>query len=196
MSMSMSMSTSTSTSMSMPMSMSVSVSICIDLMYSTVDLPTLSQANTNTCQPTAPPPVPCARWSVRRRGSATGRSMVRSRSTRPAAWATPCADKRVYCHEALHLKEKLQLAGYKQAEENSHTGTLSTDSDSDESTPGHVGQGGERRSRCCICACLLVCAVGVERGFVYLPFRERIRRMARGFSVLNTRIIRAPQPSV
>ena len=24
------------------------------------------------------------------------------------------ADKRVYCHEALHLKEKLQSAGYKQ----------------------------------------------------------------------------------
>ena len=52
-------------------------------------------------------------------------------------------------HEALHLKEKLQLAGCKQAEENSQTGTPLTDSDSDESTPCHVGQDGERRSRCC-----------------------------------------------
>ena len=38
------------------------------------------------------------------------------------------ADKRVYCHEALHLKQKLQSAGYKQAVEK-----WDTDSDSDES---------------------------------------------------------------
>ena len=37
------------------------------------------------------------------------------------------ADKRVYCHEALHLKQKLQPAGYKQAVEK-----WDTDSDSDE----------------------------------------------------------------
>ena len=36
--------------------------------------------------------------------------------------------KRVYCHEALHLKQKLQSAGYKQAVEK-----WDTDSDSDES---------------------------------------------------------------
>ena len=33
------------------------------------------------------------------------------------------ADKRVYCHEALHLKGKLQTAGYKQAVERSGTPT-------------------------------------------------------------------------
>ena len=38
------------------------------------------------------------------------------------------ADKRVYCHEALHLKGKLQTAGYKQAVEK-----WDTDSDSDSS---------------------------------------------------------------
>jgi hypothetical protein len=38
------------------------------------------------------------------------------------------ADKRVYCHEALHLKGKLQTAGYKQVVEK-----WDTDSDSDES---------------------------------------------------------------
>lgn len=38
------------------------------------------------------------------------------------------ADKRVYCHEALHLKGKLQAAGYKQAVEK-----WDSDSDSDES---------------------------------------------------------------
>ena len=38
------------------------------------------------------------------------------------------ADKRVYCHEALHLKGKLQTAGYKQAVEK-----WDTDSDSDAS---------------------------------------------------------------
>ena len=43
-------------------------------------------------------------------------------------------------------------------------------------------------------AFFLVCAVGVDRGSVYLMLRERIRRMVREFSVLNTRIIRAPQP--
>ena len=36
--------------------------------------------------------------------------------------------KRVYCHEALHLKRKLQAAGYKQAVEK-----WDSDSDSDES---------------------------------------------------------------
>ena len=35
---------------------------------------------------------------------------------------------RVYCHEGLHLKQKLQSAGYKQAVEK-----WDTDSDSDES---------------------------------------------------------------
>ena len=38
------------------------------------------------------------------------------------------ADKRVYVHEALHLKGKLQAAGYKQAVEK-----WDSDSDSDES---------------------------------------------------------------
>ena len=38
------------------------------------------------------------------------------------------ADKRVYCHEALHRKGKLQTAGYKQAVEK-----WDTDSDSDSS---------------------------------------------------------------
>ena len=38
------------------------------------------------------------------------------------------ADKRVYCHEALHLKAKLQNVGYKQAVEK-----WDMDSDSDES---------------------------------------------------------------
>ena len=38
------------------------------------------------------------------------------------------ADKRVYCHEALHLKEKLQSAGYKQ-----DTVGWDTDENSDES---------------------------------------------------------------
>ena len=38
------------------------------------------------------------------------------------------ADKRVYCHEALHLKAKLQNVGYKQAVEK-----WDTDSDSDSS---------------------------------------------------------------
>ena len=38
------------------------------------------------------------------------------------------ADKRVYCHEALHLKGKLQTAGYKQAVEK-----WDSDSDSDAS---------------------------------------------------------------
>ena len=38
------------------------------------------------------------------------------------------ADKRVYCHEALHLKGKLQAAGYKQLVEK-----WDSDSDSDES---------------------------------------------------------------
>ena len=39
--------------------------------------------------------------------------------------ARAVADKRVYCHEALHLKGKLQTAGYKQAVEK-----WDTDSDS------------------------------------------------------------------
>ena len=39
------------------------------------------------------------------------------------------ADKRVYCHEALHLKGKLQTAGYKQAVEK-----WDSDSDSDVSS--------------------------------------------------------------
>ena len=58
------------------------------------------------------------------------RCTARSRTTPPAAWATSevVADKRVYCHEALHLKQKLQSAGYKQAVEK-----WDTDSDSDES---------------------------------------------------------------
>ena len=38
------------------------------------------------------------------------------------------ADKLVYCHDALHLKEKLQNAGYKQ-----ETVKWDSDSDSDES---------------------------------------------------------------
>ena len=38
------------------------------------------------------------------------------------------ADKLVYCHEALHLQNKLQKAGYKQAAEK-----WESDSDSDES---------------------------------------------------------------
>ena len=36
-------------------------------------------------------------------------------------------DMRVYCHEALHLKDKIQSAGYKPAVEK-----WDTDSDSDE----------------------------------------------------------------
>ena len=43
------------------------------------------------------------------------------------------ADKRVYCHEALHLKGKLQTAGYKQAVEK-----WDTDSDSDSSDEGDL----------------------------------------------------------
>ena len=39
------------------------------------------------------------------------------------------ADKRVYCHEALHLKGKLQTASYKQAVEK-----WDSDSDSDVSS--------------------------------------------------------------
>ncbi len=37
------------------------------------------------------------------------------------------ADKLVYCHEALHLKVKLQMAGYNQSAEK-----WDSDSDSDE----------------------------------------------------------------
>ena len=46
-----------------------------------------------------------------------------------AAWGTTSpTSKRVYCHEAMHLKEKLTNAGYKQKVEK-----WDSDSDSDSS---------------------------------------------------------------
>ena len=45
-------------------------------------------------------------------------------------------DKLVYCHEALHMKYKLQEAGYKQAVEKWYS-----DSDSDESDEEDLNQG-------------------------------------------------------
>ena len=50
------------------------------------------------------------------------------KTTARGAMGHAVADKRVYCHEALHLKGKLQAAGYKQAVEK-----WDTDSDTDES---------------------------------------------------------------
>ena len=78
--------------------------------------------------------APCVR--------ATPKSASRSRSARRrssliygaikttvrGAMGHAVADKRVYCHEALHLKGKLQAAGYKQAVEK-----WDADSDSDSS---------------------------------------------------------------
>ena len=60
--------------------------------------------------------------------SGTGRSTARSR-TRSAACGLSHAksDKLVYCHEALHLKDKLQKAGYK-----AKMVKWDSDSDSDE----------------------------------------------------------------
>ena len=43
------------------------------------------------------------------------------------------ADKRVYCHEALHITRKLQSAGYKQSVEK-----WDSDSDSDASDDGDL----------------------------------------------------------
>ena len=51
------------------------------------------------------------------------------------------ADKRVYCHEALHLKQKLQDAGYKQEVEKWDTDSDSQESDKDEEQT--------RSRRCC-----------------------------------------------
>ena len=42
------------------------------------------------------------------------------------------ADKRVYCHEALHLKEKAQHAGYKALVEKWDTDSDSSDGSDDE----------------------------------------------------------------
>ena len=50
------------------------------------------------------------------------------KSTERSRMTHDVGDKRVYCHEALHLKGKLQTAGYKQAVEK-----WDTDSDSDSS---------------------------------------------------------------
>ena len=79
------------------------------------------------------PTVPCvACWrnrSAPRRPSATGRSTARSRRRRGRAWmGHAVGDKLVFCHEALHLKNKLQKAGYKQVTEK-----WDSDSDSDQS---------------------------------------------------------------
>ena len=56
--------------------------------------------------------------------------MARSRRRLAAAWGTlsPTSASTHYCHEALHLKEKLTKAGYKEKVEK-----WDSDSDSDSS---------------------------------------------------------------
>ena len=70
------------------------------------------------CSPRASDSRPQRNWSV------YGAVKTAARGTMGHA----VADKLVYCHEALHLKNKLQTAGYKQEAEK-----WDTDSDSDAS---------------------------------------------------------------
>ena len=104
------------------------------------------------------------------------------------------ADKRVYCHEALHLKQKLQSAGYKQAVEK-----WDTDSDSDESddeadlamyakAESAKGAGLLLRApfSCVLCARI--------RGSAVFGWVFEVGCVGAVF--LNTRIIRAAQASI
>ena len=83
--------------------------------------------------PTCPPDRPSKILLERKECAQEGRAqLVRLRGNQDdgarANGSRRRADKRVYCHEALHLKGKLQTAGYKQAVEK-----WDTDSDSDSS---------------------------------------------------------------
>ena len=72
--------------------------------------------------------IPLARIGVRVGGRAHWSVYGAIKTTARGQMGHAVADKRVYCHEALHLKGKLQTAGYKQAFEK-----WDTDSDSDSS---------------------------------------------------------------
>ena len=67
---------------------------------------------------------PCCASAAERNWSVYGQIKTTARSNMSHA----VSDKRVYCHEALHMREKLTKAGYKQKVEE-----WDSDSDSDSS---------------------------------------------------------------
>jgi hypothetical protein len=72
---------------------------------------------------------PCCASAAERNWSVYGQIKTAARSRMGHA----VGDKLVYCHEALHMQRKVQLAGYKQAVEK-----WDTDSDSDSSDDGDL----------------------------------------------------------